>query len=182
MRILPWLPFRAIDFIEDHLKPDFTVFEWGSGNSTIWLSERVQKVISVEHDKNWYGKVKKDLEAKNITNVDLFFCNPDKDLKQVDEMYHQIGLIFLSYAKVINEYPNEYFDCILVDGRARIGCIVEAQKKLKRGGLLILDNSDHYEYQGKILDDIVNNWDRVSIFGEGNNPDKWETTLWFKND
>ena len=38
-RALPWISFGAIDFIGRSLRPDMTVFEWGSGGSTLPLPE-----------------------------------------------------------------------------------------------------------------------------------------------
>ena len=50
------------------------------------------------------------------------------------------------YAPVISEYPDETFDFILVDGRDRVQCIKCALPKLKRGGWLMLDNSERRRY------------------------------------
>lgn len=33
------------------------IFEYGSGNSTLWWSEKVDSIISVEHDKQCFEKV-----------------------------------------------------------------------------------------------------------------------------
>lgn len=54
---LPWLPFRAIAWLEQVLKPDMHLFEWGSGGSTIFFSRRVGQLVSVEHDSFWYAAV-----------------------------------------------------------------------------------------------------------------------------
>src|SRR5882724_5296346 len=49
----PWLSFAATRFLERQLKPAGRVFEWGSGNSTIFFAERVAEVVSVEYDSAW---------------------------------------------------------------------------------------------------------------------------------
>ncbi len=33
---------------------NLVLFEFGSGNSTLFFAERVKNVISVEHNKEWY--------------------------------------------------------------------------------------------------------------------------------
>ncbi len=48
---IPLVTFKSRLWLESYLKPDMTVFEYGSGNSTIFLSSRVKRLVSVEHDK-----------------------------------------------------------------------------------------------------------------------------------
>ncbi|QNH55640.1 MAG: hypothetical protein H2674_14390, partial [Limnospira indica BM01] len=48
---IPWYTYPAIEFIENKISSDFKVFEYGSGQSTLWWAERVLKVISVESDR-----------------------------------------------------------------------------------------------------------------------------------
>lgn len=55
---LPWLSQSIIFFLEDRLKPDFRVFESGSGNSTLWFSKKGIAVDSIEHDVSWYEMIK----------------------------------------------------------------------------------------------------------------------------
>ena len=55
----PWITFPAIEAIRKVLQPQFHVFEYGSGGSTLFWSSHVQKVISVEHEEEWYQRIKK---------------------------------------------------------------------------------------------------------------------------
>ena len=55
---LPWYSYAAIEFIEDKLKSDFRVFEYGSGQSTLWYAQRVKEVISVEHNPDYFCQIK----------------------------------------------------------------------------------------------------------------------------
>ena len=34
---LPWISYGAIDFLDGYLKPDMTVYEYGSGGSTLFF-------------------------------------------------------------------------------------------------------------------------------------------------
>ena len=56
--INPWLGKTVIDMIKKHLNKTMNVFEWGMGNSTLFWSKYVNSVTSVEHDKEWFEKVK----------------------------------------------------------------------------------------------------------------------------
>ncbi len=55
---LPWLTYSFIDFITERLSKEFSVFEFGSGNSTLFFAKRVKQVSSVEHNNEWYNKLK----------------------------------------------------------------------------------------------------------------------------
>ena len=48
-RETPWLPFRAIEYLES-IATGAVVFEFGAGGSTAWFSRRAARVVSVEHD------------------------------------------------------------------------------------------------------------------------------------
>ena len=54
------------------------------------------------------------------------------------------------YIQRINSYPND-FDIIVIDGSFRHECAVEALKKIKSDGIIILDNSDWYERTSELL-------------------------------
>ena len=51
---IPWFSYPFIDFLTPRLSKELTVFEFGSGNSTSFFAQRVKKVISIEHNKEWY--------------------------------------------------------------------------------------------------------------------------------
>lgn len=43
---IPWMVFGCIDFLDDWLKPDMRVFEYGSGGSTLFFANRVSNVFN----------------------------------------------------------------------------------------------------------------------------------------
>lgn len=55
-------------------------------------------------------------------------------------------LNFETYVKSIDKFPDNYFDLIIVDGRARPSCIKHAMNKVKTGGVLLIDNADRTYY------------------------------------
>jgi len=58
LKPIPWMTYPFIDFISDRLRPDMEIFEYGSGNSTLWFADRVKRVDVIEHDEKWYKIMK----------------------------------------------------------------------------------------------------------------------------
>jgi len=107
-------------FLFNHLNKNIKFLEYGSGNSTLQLSSYVKKVISIEHNKEWYNKILPYVSD----NVELYLCEPDKYYEEVkhDGLYEQ----FETYIT----FPKKFgiFDVIFIDGRARIECAKFAKK------------------------------------------------------
>ena len=67
---LPWVTYSFIDFIKDRITKKHLVFEFGSGNSTLFYAERAKHVVSVEHHQAWYDQIK----SVSPKNAELIFC------------------------------------------------------------------------------------------------------------
>jgi|SRR5436189_3162070 hypothetical protein len=154
---VPWITFSAIDFLKKISHSRMNIFEYGSGGSTFFWASRVKHITSVEHDRSWFEKIKMVLKEKKITNVDYVLSEPSSipdfgkkqfqiasDYISGDQSYN--GKSFETYAKTIDNFPDEMFDLIVVDGRARPSCILHSLKKIKRGGYLVVDNSERKYY------------------------------------
>jgi hypothetical protein len=117
---------NTIDFIGKVLLKTDTVFEWGTGYSTIWLAQRVKKVITMEHNPVWFDKIKALAKELKITNIDF-----------------NLHLLFndLYYNHIHN---CDGIDFIIVDGRNRMRCFNEA---IKLGKPVMLDDSERVRYQ-----------------------------------
>ena len=172
-RALPWMTYDAIDFLSDICKRDMHVFEWGSGGSTLFFASRCKQVTTIEHDTTWSGYLKEKLEELKLNNVNFKEIRgeeiddfDEKDFRNPNDFIsknkNSIGLSFENYVKVIDSYPKDYFDIVVVDGRARNSCIKYALPHVKKGGFLVVDNSDRKYY--------------LSSFSELFNPQKWEKT------
>ena len=70
---LPWVTYPFIDFILPRLNKEMNVLEFGSGNSTLFYSYKVNSVTTFEHDKNWYEKMLKSIPG----NVRLIYKKYD---------------------------------------------------------------------------------------------------------
>jgi hypothetical protein len=148
---IPWITFPAIHYLERYLKKEMQAFEYGSGASTLFFADRIQKLISIEHDGTWFEKISDKLRESDIQNVDLRKITPSKE-DNIEENYtsqneNYPGLSFKNYAQEISHYPDNYFDVVLIDGRARTGCFLQSISKIKTGGLLIWDNTERSRYR-----------------------------------
>lgn len=126
---LPWLTPDSIRLLNDLIKKSDIGLEYGSGRSTAWLAKRCKFLTSYEDDKKWYVKVRLQLDKVGIKNTDYFFKESlTKPAEKTD------------YVSTIHSFKNESLDFILIDGKHRGLLAQEAIKKIKLGGLLIVDN------------------------------------------
>ena len=124
---LPWVTYSFIDFIKTRLNKELTIFEYGSGNSTLFYAQRVKRVVSVEHDEAWFNKIVKE----KATNAEMIFTALEK------------GGEYCKKAMLLGEK----FDIIIVDGRDRVNCCKNSVDALTANGVLVLDDSEREIYQ-----------------------------------
>jgi hypothetical protein len=194
----PWYTFPAITFLKDIIKPTWKVFEYGSGYSTLFFSKHVQELISIEHDKEWHDSLL--VENPNL-NVHLVTQNADAHIESTAcynnfiENFDQIrtnnyehdfrhGLIsneFGGYASKIFEAPAKHYDLVVIDGMARALCAVMTVEsyRLKDNGIIILDNSDRWQYNPIQEYLNKNGFGRIDFYGPGwNNHAGWCTSFY----
>ena len=58
---LPWYTYPAIEYLGQFYLRNMTVFEFGSGFSSLFWAKRAKKIVSVEHDKEWLKCVTKNI-------------------------------------------------------------------------------------------------------------------------
>ncbi len=142
---IAWYSYCCLKFLEPRLKKNFQVFEYGSGNSTLWYATEVAKVVSVEHDKKWAEFV----ASKLPNNAQLFY----KELQYGGE-----------YSKMAKNTKLKYH-IIAIDGRDRINCIIESIDSLTDDGVYIFDNSQEKQYEKAVNFLIANNFKRIDFYG-----------------
>ncbi len=183
----PWITFPAVRFLERTVRPDWRVFEFGSGASTLFFALRCREVYTVEHDNGWAEKVQKSLDRLGIFNCQLRLI--PAELKQISDQgkaYFRYGSTFdgwedhtfESYVKSIDDHPDRSLDLVLIDGRAREACIQHAIAKVSPGGVLVLDNSERPSYQAT-MNEVPNNWFRLEFPGPSAKAEFFsKTTVW----
>lgn len=162
-RGFPSLSLPAICAMDDYLTREMRVFSWGSGMSDIFFARRAKSLYSIEHDPRWFAKVQEALDYWGLKTY-YHLIEPGEgynpDFGSLQAGYDNVN--FRDYVKYILIYPDESFDLILVDGRARCACLKVAQSKLKPGGLLVLDDSARSIYQWAIAEI---DWPRMDLEG-----------------
>lgn len=158
---LPWYTYPAIAFIKDRINKEMTVFEFGSGNSTVWWSQYVSSVTSCEHDKKWLQFMKQ----KNIKNSNLLYCGLDGSDK-----YDKAAL-----------NCEQKFDIIIIDGRRRVNCAKNSINALKDDGIIIWDNSNRERYREGYIFLRNHGFKRLDFFGSGPlNVYSWSTSIFYR--
>lgn len=157
--IEPWMYTEAYVFIKSFLllNPDSKIFEYGSGSSTLYFSKLCKKIISIESDKEWFMEMKNHIITKKIDNVELINQVPEKDISNeiIDKKYKTYfknfnDMNFINYVNTIDNYK-ENFDIIIVDGYCRNACIEKSIAKIKKNGILVLDNSFRTRYKSSLI-------------------------------
>ncbi|WP_152981915.1 glycosyltransferase [Prosthecomicrobium hirschii] len=128
--IIPWFNYTFVDLLRERVRPDWDVFEFGAGYSTLWWSKHVTSVHSVEHDEHWADLIRA-------------LCPPEKsaiESRPADSTYSEA---------ILNSGEKRY-DIIVVDGFDRPACISRSMQYLKPDGSMIVDNSNRQEYREAI--------------------------------
>lgn len=156
---LPWFTYSAIMFLARRIKASIDVFEFGSGQSTLWWAHRVRSVCSSEHDRDWCERIKPKLPS----NAEVHF--------------HEVGM---EYVNSVLDMGRK-FDVIVIDGRERVKCITTCLPALKDDGVIILDNSERPEYQGGISFLKDNGFRVIEFDGPGAVTENlWRTSIFYR--
>lgn len=113
------MPRAFNEWITPRLQPEMAVFEYGGGNSTLYLSRRVKRVVTIEYHQ-WWWEALRSIKPKNV----YLRWYPPSQLHQ--------------YAEAIGSHP---YDIVIVDGMRRGNCLLLARTALKPGGFIVLDDA-----------------------------------------
>ena len=144
---LPWYTYPAIHFLEERAKPEWTVFEFGCGHSTLWWARRVQEVFSVEHNHDWADM----MAAKAPANARIRFVEllPGGDYCRAAQMI------------------DRKFDVIVIDGEDRIRCMNNSLDKLAPGGVFVWDNAERGGLEAAFSRLARRGFKRLRLVGHG---------------
>ena len=124
---LPWLTYPAIDFLSQFDFSKASVFEWGSGFSTLWWAKRACAITTVESNPAWLPYIRTLLPA-SVELIEKPFRRgcPEPELE------------------ALLNHPRSEHDVIVIDnhGPFRWRCAEVAVEHLAEGGMIILDNGD----------------------------------------
>ena len=120
---VPIVNYDAISIFKKISKLNLSVLEFGAGYSTVWWSERAERIVSVENDKFWFNKIESIIKNQNVKNVMLSYFETEKD-------YVSVG-------------KQDKFDLIIIDGFFRRQCLEYAiENNTHDKTIIYLDDSD----------------------------------------
>ncbi len=135
---LPWWSFAAIEAVKKFCSGATDAFEFGSGGSTVFLAGLCRHVTSVEDDPSWCERMRLEIEQRSLQNIDLRLCPFD--------FQRPIGFEDSDY---LHALTGQTYDVIVVDGQdwtfdMRPKCFEHAEKQIRDGGLIVVDDSWRY--------------------------------------
>ncbi|TWT34599.1 class I SAM-dependent methyltransferase [Blastopirellula retiformator] len=110
-----------------------TAIEFGSGRSTRWFSTLVGRLISIEHNADWYAEVRDQLDD-NVDYRHIPMSHPVTDPER--PTYDETP----AYVAVADELADQSIDFAVVDGAYRTHCVWHLIPKIAPGGYLLLDD------------------------------------------
>lgn len=145
------------EFFMSHLRKTHIVLEFGSGESTLEIAKKVKKIISIEHQPEWYNKLK----SKIPENCSVILKEPNLPYKEgincgtFDE--------FKDYIEVSIQYGP--FDVILIDGRARVACSAICKLIGNNNTIVFVHDFERPEYR-PVLEylELIESVERMSKF------------------
>lgn len=189
----PWLTFGAIDFVQAWLRPGLTIFEYGSGGSTLfWLRHQPRSVVSVEHDPKWHAALSPQINSAAPIERRLILPealppgqplpDPADPAAYASSDAAWLNHSFRNYATQIDDFPDDYFDVVLVDGRARPACLWHSTRKVRVGGRLILDNAEVAHYLARTTARLAG-YAKLEFYGAGPiNNTYWQTNVYTRQE
>lgn len=126
-RPIPWYSYPVVEFLARRIRLDMQVFEFGSGNSTLWWAERVESVTAVEHHPQWAVR----MAAEVPENVSLLHVPLEPDADYCRSARH----------------ARKKFHVIVIDGRDRVNCARNCLGALRDDGVIVWDDSQRSRYR-----------------------------------
>lgn len=180
LRVLPWITDGATSFLDAEIGDirasgrEIHALECGSGSSTVYLGQRVTRLVSFEHDMQWHAKMRSVMSGIGYSNVEWRTeARP--------------------YSRLFDEYTQGEFDIALIDGRDRVSCVDLSRRLLKPGGVMVVDNTERITGLGDkgpyydILR-LLQGWPAIHFEQQGKDhagwvpPHRWITSVWRKPD
>jgi hypothetical protein len=130
------IPFMTPEEIVDlvtYINRDSVILEIGGGDSTVFLSRLVKKIVTLEHNLEWAEKIRENTKGYEST---VFVVEPN--WPQPHPFHPAEEGQFEKYLNFLKTLNDDQFDVVLVDGRDRVKCASASVSKLKSGGTLLV--------------------------------------------
>jgi len=148
---------KANKFFMDLIKKSKFVYEYGSGNSTLFMKKNKVKYVSIESKKDIFVKLKKK-------NLNIFFFSLGITKRYSIPYFLRLKKKkIINYANSINILNIKNPDLILIDGRFRVICFFYIMNYLRSKKLnntvVIIDDFNRKEYS------IINSYFKIKCIG-----------------
>lgn len=152
------------EFIQKYINSEDIFLEYGSGSSTLYFSGLVKKLISIEHDIDYYRKIQTTIETFNADNIELYHIPSKKVNDPIEQRYESLE----NYIK----FPRDFkFTKVLIDGRARKHCAQFLSEFIDENVIVFIHDFNHNTVEGYVDDnyfsDILKNYDIVDFERQG---------------
>jgi hypothetical protein len=154
---IPWFTYPAIEYLNHIDLSECSIFEYGSGYSTLYWMNKAKWVVSVEHNEEWYNEINHKVTNKVIY---IFEKVPERYMNSIERF-------------------NKKFDIYVIDGGWRGKCAKKVVEHINHygGSMVIFDNSDWYPNTINFLRDELK-WIEIDFAGFGPiNNYTWVTTI-----
>lgn len=116
---VPWFSYPAIEYIQGLDLSEMTVFEFGSGYSSVYWGRWAKSLTSVEVNQEW----KERIDPLLSQTARIILCSKEKYPESIDN-------------------TSDNYDIIVIDAQQRLECAKHAVSRLKAGGFIILDDAN----------------------------------------
>jgi predicted O-methyltransferase YrrM len=135
MKIIPYMNSNEIVDLTTYLHRDCEMLEIGGGNSTLFFSKIVKRLVTIEHNKEWSDKISNDMK---LSKCDWKIHVVEPNFPQIHPFQPADTGQFDDYVNFISNLEKEQFDVILIDGRDRVRCTIASIPLLKKDGILLI--------------------------------------------
>ena len=141
---VPFLVYEAIEHLETLVGPGSKVAELGGGNSTLWFLQQGAEVVTLEHSPEWAQEIRAAAEEalgdEAASRLTVHVAAGDDALEIASSLEN--GSLDLALVDCMNAFTWR---------KAGVEALLP---KVRSGGTMCLDNSDH-----------PNNWSAVQRLG-----------------
>tara|TARA_R100000005_G_C4959991_1_gene177068 strand:+ start:196 stop:951 length:756 start_codon:yes stop_codon:yes gene_type:complete len=184
-QIVPWFNPDAIDWLIDYLPKNkgLKVLDFGCGGTTIFTSNYTDNMISIDHPTTeWFD----DTTSEGVCACECYCVSPARCGRiRTDKIKLWMSVVNPEYNLDIrlrtgesyyscDEFEDNYFDLIYIDGEYRKQTFINSLSKLKSGGWIFIDNvPDQIKFDQEMIN-AAEGWEGFKSTKEG--PGTW----WFQ--
>ena len=155
----PWLAENDARMFYKYLNKANVYFEYGSGGSTYQaaIRDNIRKIYSVESDKQWQNKLKRELKkdvAYIFNEMDTqpnTWGHPGKNATDIQKISYS------NHMKDLTKSEREEIDLVFIDGRFRVACCLKCFDIINSNCLIAFDdflNRPQYHIVLRVFDII----------------------------